>query len=219
LGEDARRLLREVPATHEARSEWLRQLAQDEIVVLYLVSFLGGRVDQLDVPFECLLHRGCWVTLTRGGNGQIVYRDPSLASSEREYQTIPELGYARRTGVPRRLKGWQLALWSVRLLYRSGLIRLPEVAVPDVSEESGEHVRQARDGFELLIRCRWFLEPDVPVTYTRHFVETWCGIPRSLTRSAIFGLIQQQVIRKVGEAPSNYKRPASLYLPGEQRPA
>jgi hypothetical protein len=102
----------------------------------------------------------------------------------------------------------------VRLLYHAGLIALPLVAVPPVAAESPSFVRAAQDGFELLIRCRWLLDPNAPVAYTRGFVETWCGLPKQLSRSAIYELLRQGVIEKCDELANNYDHPTSLYLPG-----
>jgi hypothetical protein len=217
LSERARRLLAAVPAAREEKSAWLKELAADEEITVYLVRLLGAGIDALSVPFRCLLHAGCYVVLTRGRNTQIVYRDRSLARCKREFQTIPELAVALRTGLPKRLRPLQLALWSLRLYHDARLIELPAAAVPQVTADSPEIVRRARDGFGLLLRCRWFLDPREPVSFTRSFVEPWCGIPASESRVAIYSLIQQEVITKVGEAASNFKNATSLYFPGEVR--
>jgi hypothetical protein len=191
------------------------RVARDEEITLHLARQLGLQVVTLDEPFPCVLHEGCFVTLTRGRNGEIVYHDPTLAPLKREFQTLVELAVAVKTGTqPRRLRPLQLALWRLRLLYVAGLIELPSASVPNVAPANAVHVRQARDGFELLIRCRWFLDPGEPVTYTRSFVELWCAIPKRQTRRAIFELLRQEVIVKVGEIPSSYRRPAYLYRPG-----
>jgi hypothetical protein len=220
LSEQTRRLLAQVPATRPGRSEWLKQLARNEEIALHLVRHLGGSVGALDSPFRCLLHPDCEVTLTRGGNGEILYSDPSLASSKRQFQTIPEIAAAVRSRSPRRLRGLQLAVSSLRLLHEAGLIELPRVSVPQVAHESAGRVHRARNGYELLLRCRWFLDPEEPVSYTRSFVEAWCDIPKAESRAAIFALIQQGVIVRVGEAaPRNGRRAASLYLPGTGAPA
>lgn len=215
LGRHARDLLERIPADREEKSEWLKRLARDEEVTLHLARHLGLQVAALDQPFPCVLHNQCFVTLTRGRNGEIVYHDPTLEPVKREFQTVVELVVAVKTGTePRRLRPLQLALWRLRLLYEAGLIQLPVAGVPDVAPGSPANVRKARDGLELLIRCRWFLDPGAPVTYTRSFVELWCGIPKRQTRRAIFELLRQRVIVKVGEIQSGYRRPAHLYLPG-----
>jgi hypothetical protein len=193
----------------------LKRVARDEEITLHLARQLRLQVVALNEPFPCVLHEGCFVTLTRGRNGEIVYHDPTLAPVKREFQTLVELAVALKTGTqPRRLRPLQLALWRLRLLYEAGLIRLPVASVPNVASGSPTYVHQARHGFELLIRCRWLLDQGEPVTYTRGFVELWCGIPRRQTRKAIFELIRQGVIVKVGEIPSGNPRPAHLYRPG-----
>jgi hypothetical protein len=191
------------------------RVARDEEITLHLARQLGLQVVTLDEPFPCVLHEGCFVTLTRGRNGEIVYHDPTLAPLKRQFQTLVELAVAVKTGTqPKRLRPLQLALWRLRLLYEASLIQLPTATVPTVAPGSPAHVRQARDGFDLLIRCRWFLDPGEPVPYTRGFVELWCAIPKHETRTAIFELLRQGVIVKVGEIPSGYPRPAHLYRPG-----
>lgn len=213
LTEPAVQLLANVPPGRNEKSDWLRQLGANEDIATHLMRVLGRRVAGLDLPFECLLHGGCFVTLTRGRNGQIVYHDRSLASRKREFQTIPELAAARFMAEPRRLRPLQLALWSVRLLHEGGLIRLPLVTVPAIPQASRNCVHRAREGFELLVRCRWFLDPGEPVAFSRGFVESWCGIPVEESRFAIYSLIGAEVIKKVSEARSNFKNATSLYLP------
>jgi hypothetical protein len=203
-----------VPADRDGKSGWLKRLAAEEEIALHLVAFLGGDARALDEPFGCLLHPGCHVTLTRGRNDQIVCHDPTLASCKRAFQTIPELAVALRTGIPKRLRPLQLALWSLRLLHAAGLIQLPLVVVPQVAAGSPPSVQRARDGFELLLGCRSFLDPGEPVAYTRSFVEVWCRIHPTESRLAIQSLIEQDVIRKAGEVPSNFKQPTFLYRPG-----
>jgi hypothetical protein len=214
LSADARDLLGRIPADREGKSEWLKRVARDEEITLHLARQLGLHVVALDEPFPCVLHEGCSATLTRGRNGEIVYHDPTLAADKREFQTLVELAVAVTTGAqPKRLRPLQIALWRLRLLYEAGLTQLPGASVPNVAPGSPAHVRQARDGFELLIRCRWFLDPGEPVSYARSFVELWCGIPKHQTRRAIFELLRQRVIVKVGAIRSGYQCPAHLYRP------
>jgi hypothetical protein len=215
----ARRLLAGIPSGRDAKSAWLKQLASDEEITIHLVRVLGGDVRGLDQPFACLLHPGCQVALTRGRNGQIVYHDPTLTDFKRQFQTIPELAVTLRTGVPKKLQPLQLALWSLRVLHKAGLVDLPLAAVPQVAAGSPASVQRARDGFEVLIRCRWFLDPGEAVAFSRNFVRAWCGIDPTEVRVAIEALIDHGVIRKVDEARSNFKRPTFLYLPGEGRPS
>jgi hypothetical protein len=210
-------LLAAVPATRDGKSNWLKQLAGGEEIAIRLVKLLGGDPYGLDVPFRSLFHSGSTATMTRGRNGQITYRDPALVLWKREYQTIPELAVTLQTGIPRRLPPLQLAIWSLRLLHHAELIVLPAARVPTVAADSPAAMRLARDGFELLLRCRWFLDSGAPVAYTRNFVEPWCGIATAESRAAIGALITQDVIRKAGEAASNFKNPTSLYLPGEEK--
>jgi hypothetical protein len=202
-------------ATRVEKSQWLKQLAGSDEVALHLVRVLGGEATELDVSFPCLLHNCCEVTLTRGGNGEILYQDHRLASSKRRLQTIAELSAAIHTGKPRQLRGLELAVWSLRLLNSAGLVELPSVIVPPVAPDSPAWVCRARDGFELLVRCRGFLDPGVPISYTRGFVEGWCGIAKRHSRGAIFALMQQGVIVRVAQGrPRSGRRPANLYLPG-----
>jgi hypothetical protein len=190
-------------------------IARDEELALHLAQRLGTEVTRLDEPFRCVLHQGCFATLTRGRNGEIVYHDRTLAGTKREFQTLVELAVAVKTGTqPRRLRPLRLALWRLRLLHEAGLIELPPASVPNLAPGSPVYAHQARSGFELLIRCRWFLDPGDPVTYARGFVELWCGIPKKQTRRAVFELLRQDVIVKVGEIPSGHRRPAHLYRPG-----
>jgi hypothetical protein len=208
-----------VPAARDEKSDWLKRLGADEEIAAHLMAVLGRQVAGLDLPFECVLHGDCFVTLTRGRNGQIVYHDRSLASRKREFQTIPELASALHMTEPRRLRPLQLALWSVRLLHEAGLIGLPVVHVRAIPPASRNCVHRAREGFELLVRCRWFLDPGEPVAFSRSFVEAWCDIPMEESRLAIYSLIAAGVIEKVAEVNSNFKNPTSLYLPGESEQA
>jgi hypothetical protein len=215
LSERARELLGTVPAARPGRSAWLRAVARDEEITLHLARHLGLQVKATGELFPCVLHEGCAAVLTRGRNGEIVYHDGSLACLKREFQTIVELAVALKTRtLPRRLRPLQIALWKLRLMAEAGLLELPAVAVPQVAPGSPACVQTARDGFELLIRCRWFLDAGEPVTFTRGFLELWCEIPKGETRRAIFELLRQGVIVKVGEIPSAYPRAAHLYLPG-----
>jgi hypothetical protein len=215
LSEHARELLADIPADREGKSEWLKRVARDEEITLDLARQLRLPVAALDQRFPCVLHASCFATLTRGRNREIVYHDSTRAPRTREFQTVVELAVAIMTATqPRRLRPLQIALWRLRMLYEAGLIELPPASVPDVSAGSPPCVHRARAGFELLIRCRWFLDPGEPVTYTRSFVELWCGIPTQQARRAVFELLRQGVIVKVGAIPSGYPRPAHLYQPG-----
>ncbi len=216
LSEPARTLLANVPTERDGKSVWLTDIARDVEITLLLVGLLGCDATGLEVPFRCVLHNDCLARLTKGGNGEIVYHDPRLEAFKRGFQTIPELAAALLTGTPRRLSRFEHATWRVRLLYQAGLLQLPLVAVPPVTSTSPVDVQKARDGFELLIRCRWFLKPGEPVPFTRGFVHSWCGIPSNVTRIVIEELIHQQVIFKFGDIPSRHKNPTNLFLPGPQ---
>jgi hypothetical protein len=160
------------------------------------------------------LHPTCTATLTEGDNGEIVYKDATLGHIKREFQTIPELVAAIRTGKPERLGGMEHAIWRLRLLHDCGLVDLPLVDVPDVSPGSSHSLHLARDGFELLLRCRRWLDQGEPVAFTREFVSAWCGVPEYDTRQAIKRLREQEVIVKVGEIPNPGRKPTFLYMPG-----
>jgi hypothetical protein len=153
LSARAASLLADVPNDRPGRSAWLTAIAKDEEIARYLVGWLGARVAALDSAFACVLHRNCRARLTRASRkGDIVYWDESLQSARREFQTIPELFVASRTGMPQRLSRIAHALWRLRILHASGLISLPPVAVPPVAARSAQDVQAARDGFELLLR-------------------------------------------------------------------
>lgn len=220
MSESARALLANAPVERDGKSEWLRAIARDAEITLYLTRhLLGAEVGFVGLPFPCVLHGdGCLARLTTGRNGEIVYQDGVLAGTPREFQTIPELAVALLTGVPKRLSAIQHALWRLRLLHQAGLVRLPIVPVPPLADDSSAHVHRAREGFELLVRFRWFLDPNEPVAYTRAFVEIWCDIEPQRSREAIYELIRQGVINKVGETASGRTRPTHLYLPGSGRP-
>ncbi|MFN8224249.1 MAG: hypothetical protein U0R50_13505 [Gaiellales bacterium] len=179
---------------------------------------MGLPTQAIDTVFDCPFHGiPCPARLTLGRNGEVVYHDPGFAPLKREFQTIPELAVALRTRAPKRLRPILLALWRIRLLHEAGLLTPPEVDTPHVPPNSPPAVHAARNGFELLVRCRWFLDPGEPVPFTRSFAETWCGLARQDSRRAIFELIKQQVIVKVGEIANGFANPTYLYLPGRQR--
>jgi hypothetical protein len=204
-----------VPASRTAKSTWLKTVARNEEIALYLVGHLGVPVDGLEAPFRCVFEPEQLAKLTRGRNGEIVYHAPHLASIRREFQTIPELAAALRSGTPKRLTPVQHSICGVRLLSEAGLLALPTVDVPPLDANSPIEVKRARDGFELLIRCRSFLDPGEPVAYTRSFVQDWCGLPISVTRDVIKELVRQGVIVKVGETASGREHPTYLYRPGQ----
>lgn len=220
LSASARALLANVPVSREGKGEWLRAIARNAEITLYLVRhLLKAKVAVVGLPFPCILHGdGCLGRLTTGRNDEIVYQDGVLAGTTREFQTIPELAVALLTGVPKRLRPLQHALWRLHMLHAARLIALPVVAVPQVPPDSPADVKKARDGFELLVRCRWFLDPGAPVAYTRSFVEAWCGLAKHETRKAVYELQRQGVIIKAGETTSTHQNPTYLYLPGSVFP-
>jgi len=206
--------LASVPPDREEKSAWLKAVAFSEEITLGLAHLLGLPVVAIEEPFQCVLHDACVATLTRGRKGEVVYRDAGLTGTQREFQTLPELAAALRNGVPKRLTPFQHATWRVRMLYEASLIGLPLVEVPELAPGSSPLTVAARAGFHLLVRCRWFLEPGEPVSFTRGFAEAWCPLTNEQARNAIRELLSQGVIVKVDETASNYRNPTHLYLPG-----
>jgi hypothetical protein len=214
LPEHAASTAADPPNVRDAKRDWLKDTARDERISLLLARHLGLGVSEVVVPFPCVLHAGCEVRLTTGRNGEIVYFDAALEGIKRQFQTIPELAVAIRSGLVRKLRPIGVALWRIRLLHECGLIDLPPATVLDVPTGSPESLRRARDGFELLLRCRWWLDPGVCVPFSRAFASVWCGISTDDAREAIKSLRDSGVIEKVGEASIGSSRPAYLYLPG-----
>lgn len=216
LSERAMALLRQVPTSREGKGAWLRSLARDAEVSIYLARSMGVAVSAIDEPFASPFHPECAATLTRGRNGEIVYRDRGFATIKREFQTLPELAAALRSGKPKRLRPLLHAAWRVRMLFEARLVELPIVSVPALEPGSSQSAIAARAGFELLIRCRWFLESGSPVPFTRAFAEVWCPLERGESRRAIYELLRQRAIVKVDQISSNYPNPTHLYLPAAE---
>jgi hypothetical protein len=190
-------------------------LACNAEISLHLARSLGISVSALDQPFTSPFNRESAATLTKARNGDVVYRDSSLAHLKREFQTLPELAAALHSRKLRRLRPLLLALWRVRMLFEAGLIQIPFVEVPQLEPGSTAGANAARSGFELLIQCRWFLEAGTPVPFTRAFAEAWCPLEPRESRRAIYTLLQQGVIVKVDQIASNFRNATHLYLPGE----
>jgi hypothetical protein len=211
----AQALLEQVPESRNDKSEWLRSFARDVEISLHLVRGMGLPVAGLDEPFSSPFNPNFAATLTRARNGDIVCHDPSLAILKREFQTLPELAAALRSGNPRRLRPLLHALWRVRMLFEADLLRLPFVDVPQLKPGSPQPAFAAQSGFEVLVRCRWFLDAGASVAFSRSFAEGWCPLDKRESRRAIYELLRQRVMVKVDEVASNYRNATHLYLPGE----
>jgi len=209
-------LLRGRPQREDERGGWMLALACSGELALHLLCLLGVPVSTLAHDFACVLHLGlCRARLLRLANGETIYADASLSWTGRHWLTLPELAASLASGSPARLAPLASELWFMRLLHTAGLLALPPVGVPLAPEGSPGYVARVREGFELLVRCKWFLYPGQPVSYTRAFVHQWCGVSKPDGRKALDELNRLRIIRKVGETKSGYKQnQTALYLPG-----
>jgi hypothetical protein len=206
-----------MPRREEERAGWLLGLASNEELTIRLMGLLGVPVTALDQDFPCALHQnGYQSRLARLPSDEIVYLDSSLSGRWRHGMTTPELAASLRAGTPTRLKPLASDVWHVRLLHNAGLVNLPLVTVPPLPDGEPEWVRLARNGFELLLRCKWFLYPDQPVSYSRAFVGQWCNLPTPENHRALDRLVRLRIITKVDEAESalGYRNQTALYLAG-----
>lgn len=203
-----------VPHAYVGRTDWLRAVARDRDVALCCMATIGVVVGDLNDPFQCVLHPECLARLVRGRNGEIVYKDGSLGDKRRRFLTLPGLRASLGYGKPRRLGGLELSLWRLRLLHDATLLLLPCITMPPTPEGCPGFVSRVRDGFELLVRCREWLEPGAPVAFARAFASAWCDLPPEQVRDALDYLVVHGAIVKVGEAASSHLRPSYLYRPG-----
>jgi hypothetical protein len=204
-----------LPATtREERSAWFKEIARNEELALAQVRSLGLEVSGVGELTECLLHPGRFeAKLTRGRNGEIVYR--CSCEGQDRFFTLPELAASHATGERIELTRIQHPDHRMRLLARAGLLVLPEVPVVPLEPAEPAFLKPVYDGFHDLLRCRWAYAPRSPVPFSRTFAQTWCGLPRDHVDAAIARLRQRNYMRVVGEQPSGRFRPMNLYLPGD----
>jgi hypothetical protein len=217
VGDATRALLESFPLTRGLRAQWCKEVARNEEIALLVVRSLGGRPVAVEQWFPCALHDGIHLArLTRDRKDEIVYHDPGLAGTRREFQTIPELALALQTGIPRRLNKFEHLLWRLRVLHGAELFRLPPFTLPALPDDMPKFVHAARAGFELFFRIRLMLGPEARggVPFTRGFVQQWCGLTQAEARQAIDVLRAELVIVKCGALPSGREHETNLYIPG-----
>ena len=105
-----------------------------------------------------------------------------------------------------------LAVWAVRLLIESGIVKPPQVLLPPCPPLRNS-VQQFYDGVKKLFQVRWAFKNHYgnPVTMGRKFMSAWCGLSEDQCRTAIKDLLKAGVILTVGQHGR-----ARTYAPGYQ---
>jgi Bifunctional DNA primase/polymerase, N-terminal len=129
-------------------------------------------------------------------HGTIVYRD--WHHDNRVY-TLAEVYAARVTGQIRPLQSLEYAVWKLRLLIETGLLKPAQVDLPPLPPDAPPHVHTYWDGYRLLLACRWITKPGEPVTYTRQFAVRWCGLTASQAERAKQWLIEHGLLISAGK--------------------
>lgn len=115
-------------------------------------------------------------------------------------------------GRPRRDGGRsniELATWTRRLAYETGILQPEPIAVPPLPSGASPATRQALEGFLLLVALRWADGPPLAVPFTVRFAAAWCGLGHGTAQHAVSALVESGAIYEAGR---HGRMP--LYLPG-----
>jgi hypothetical protein len=192
----------------------LGELFTSAPVVAAAATTLGIPVLAVGKAFTCVLpghvERHPSATLCRNSRGAVVYHDWHRRGGP-EYLTLPEVRASLAYGRGVKLPGPSLATWGLRLLVEAKVLRpaAVECLIPLVPPSVGAVGRSLRDGFALLLGCKWLHSFGEPTPFTPEFAAAWCGLSEYQARQGIRAAIQLGIIRRVGV----HKR-AALFLPG-----
>jgi hypothetical protein len=196
----------------------LRAWDRDEEFVRPVVRLLGIPEVPLGSTFRCVLpghrERHPSASLYREPrHGTIVYRDWHHGN---RFYTLTEVYAACVTGEIRRLPGLEYAVWKLRLLIKTWLLRPAEIKLPPLPPDAPPHVHKYWKGYELLLACRWIMSPGEPVAFTREFAARWCGLNSSQAERAKKWLIERGLLIPAGKT-GRTARKIGLWLPANAR--
>ena len=223
-----------VPSPQEDREggSWLFKIWTDPTIVGQLAAFLGvpAKACELDedgrgITFNCILGHGDEgsesASLFRMDSGLILYRDwhrrpcferipDGWAETCRDWFTLSEVYASQFYRRPVALNKPERAVWGLRLLCDSGILRPANVPFPPLPMNSKPSVVKLYEGLGLFFGCRGLLSPGEPASFSWSFAGAWCGIGSHHTiKDGMRSLMGHGIVRIAG----THGR-INLFLPG-----
>ena len=185
------------------------------------LRLLGLDVRPIGKGFRCILHeeRKPSASLFCTDEGLVLYRDWHERDGAAWF-VLPEVYAAVVAGEVRKLRGPELAVWTLRLAVDAGVLAPARVDAPDPPGDLSPVARQVYEGFLRLLGCKWLHDPGAPTVFSWRFAASWCGVGRGgaaqrKAGEAMRELLQRGLIRKVVEhRPASGGRAQALFLPG-----